>query len=170
MYADCTFGRGGHTGALLARGGPRTRVIAVTYYALVDHAQLREARQKERAGTLATIDVPWSDLAGGPAHALDEDGQPLPLAFDHADMLGMAVLRLRGKLDYAPIGFELLPAQFTLRQLQAVHETVLGTRVNKDSFRRRMRAAGLIEPTGERERDVLHRPAALYRFSRPTRA
>jgi 8-oxo-dGTP diphosphatase len=78
----------------------------------------------------------------------------------------MAVKRIRGKLDYVPIGFQLLPERFTLRQLQQVHETILANPLNKDSFRRRMLASGLLEATGEREQDVDHRPAELYRFSR----
>jgi 8-oxo-dGTP diphosphatase len=78
----------------------------------------------------------------------------------------MAVKRLRGKLDYTPIGFQLLPRAFTLLSLQRVHETVLGRPVNKDSFRRRMLASGQLEATGESQRDVEHRPAELYRFAR----
>ena len=74
--------------------------------------------------------------------------------------------RVRGKLDYAPIGFQLLPERFTLLQLQQVHETVLGQGLNKDSFRRRMLASGMLEPTGERQPAVGHRPAELYRFLR----
>ena len=80
-------------------------------------------------------------------------------------MLGLVVKRMRGKLDYAALGFQLLPARFTLRELQTVHEVVLGRPQNKDSFRRRMLASGRIEPTGEREQDVLHRPAELYRIA-----
>lgn len=148
---------------------PRTRVIGVAYYALVDHARLAAAVAADDARTLAVLDVPWDDLEGGPVSAVDEQGVALPLAFDHAAILGVTVARLRGKLDYAPIGFELLPEAFTLRQLQTVHETVLGHPLNKDSFRRRMVAGGLIEPTGRREENVLHRPAALYRFTRPSR-
>ena len=84
--------------------------------------------------------------------------------FDHADIVGMAIKRLRGKLDYAPIGFQLLPRRFTLRDLQTVHETISGASVNKDSFRRRMLASGLLVPTQQKERSVGHRPAELYRF------
>ncbi|MEZ6009421.1 MAG: NUDIX domain-containing protein [Planctomycetota bacterium] len=146
---------------------PRTRVIAVAYYALVDAATLMAAVEAHEGRRLATLEVPWEGLAGGAVRAFDADGSALSLAFDHAEMLGVAVTRLRGKLDYAPIGFELLPAEFTLRQLQDVHETVLGHAVNKDSFRRRMTTSGMVEATGRRERDVLHRPAALYRFARP---
>ena len=107
--------------------------------------------------------MPWEGEAGGPVEARDEAGRRLPLAFDHAELLGMAVKRLRGKLDYAPIAFPFLPAEFTLRALQDVHEAVRGAPLNKDSFRRRILAGGLIEPTGERERDKAHRPAELYR-------
>jgi 8-oxo-dGTP diphosphatase len=146
---------------------PRTRVITVAYYALVDARKL--ARESQRpdapsAGKLVTLEVPWPGETGGPIRAQDDDGRTLPLAFDHGDILGLVVQRLRGKLDYAPIGFELLPRQFTLRQLQEIHETILGRTLNKDSFRRRLLASGLIVPTGKLEEDVGHRPAELYRF------
>ncbi len=143
---------------------PRTRVITVAYYGLVDHARLAAARATNGDAVLAELTVPWEGEAGGTASAAGTDGAPLPLAFDHADILGLVVQRLRGKLDYAPIGFELLPDSFTLRQLQEVHETILGRPLNKDSFRRRMIASGRIAATGERERQARHRPAALYCF------
>lgn len=173
---------------------PRTRVITVAYYALVDAARLQflaadsslsgaakknrhpSSRRSDSSETrlpnlrLATLRVPWKEEQGGPVLALDNDGSPLPLAFDHADILGLVVQRLRGKLDYAPIGFELLPRAFTLRQLQSIHETILGRQVNKDSFRRRLLASGLITPTGKLEQDVGHRPAELYRFGSKGRA
>ena len=110
--------------------------------------------------------VPWEGESGGPVEALGADGRPLPLAFDHAEMLGTAVKRLRGKLDYAPIGFELLGDTFTLLELQRVHEAVLGRSVNKDSFRRRMLSTGLLKATGKSQSGVVHRPAELYRFAR----
>jgi 8-oxo-dGTP diphosphatase len=96
----------------------------------------------------------------------DQAGAARELAFDHAGIIGMAVQRLRGKLDYAPVGFQLLPEAFTLRRLQAVHETILGQQQNKDSFRRRMLASGDLESTGVLENAVGHRPAELYRFAR----
>ncbi len=144
---------------------PRTRVLSVAYYALVHPGELPHSNGRVRR---ARLGVSWSGETGGPASALDDDGTPLPLAFDHADMLGMVVKRLRGKLDYTAIGFELLPEHFTLRALQEVHETILGHALNKDSFRRRMLASGRIRPTGAQESDVGHRPAALYRFARGT--
>ena len=144
---------------------PRGRVISVAYYALVHPQKLAAVAPANGTVTLATLDVPWAGERGGPVRAR-ADGTRLSLAFDHTDMLGMVVKRLRGKLDYAAIGFELLPRAFTLRDLQAVHETVLGRTLNKDSFRRRMLASGLVVATGRQEADVGHRPAALYRFSR----
>lgn len=144
---------------------PRTRVITVAYYALVAWRQLQHL-QAEGQTTLMKLDVEWSGETGGPVHLLDHEGKRQPIAFDHADILGMAVKRIRGKLDYVPIGFQLLLPRFTLRQLQEVHETILDRPLNKDSFRRRMLASGLLEATGEREEDVDHRPAELYRFTR----
>jgi 8-oxo-dGTP diphosphatase len=150
------------------RRDPRTRVITIAYYALVDAARLAGILHGKSSlpACLAALRVPWTGERGGPVQTFDDRGSELPLAFDHAEILGLAVKRLRGKLDYAPIGFELLPRKFTLRQLQSVHETILGRRLNKDSFRRRMLDSGLIAATGEREGDVGHRPAELYRFKR----
>lgn len=138
---------------------PRARVISVAYYALVSPAKFGDVKQ-----AVGTLRVPWRGETGGPVDVVDHDGRALDLAFDHADVIGMAVKRVRGKIDYAPIGFQLLPAAFTLRELQDVYETVLGDVVNKDSFRRRMLQSGLVEATGARERDVGFRPAELYRF------
>lgn len=143
---------------------PRGRVITVAYFALVDAARF-QVKRLDRAQS-ARVHVPWPGETGGPVEALDADGEPLMLFLDHADILGLAVKRLRGKLDYTPIGFQLLPLEFTLRELQEVHEVIRGEPLNKDSFRRRMLATGLLEATGAHERDVLHRPAELYRFSR----
>jgi 8-oxo-dGTP diphosphatase len=138
---------------------PRTRVISVAYYALVDRARFP-------ANGAARVIVPWEGETGGTVELVDATNHPLALAFDHAEMVGMAVKRIRGKLDYAPIGFQLLPERFTLWELQQVHETVLGRPLNKDSFRRRILASGLLEATGESQQAVDHRPAELYRFSR----
>ncbi|MFO0762212.1 MAG: NUDIX domain-containing protein [Byssovorax sp.] len=144
---------------------PRSRIIAVAYYALVDPRRFDEIRV-EKGARSAVVRVPWEGDEGGPVSVVDDAGRALPIAFDHAEILAMAVKRLRGKLDYSPVGFQLLPPAFTLRALQDVHETVRGGPVNKDSFRRRMLAGGLVVPTGEHEQDVEHRPAELYRFAR----
>jgi 8-oxo-dGTP diphosphatase len=146
------------------RRDPRGRVVTVAYYALVDAKRFHAKHAP--AATSARVIVPWPGETGGPVDAIGDDGRSLPLFLDHADILGLAVKRLRGKLDYSPVGFQLLPTEFTLRQLQEVHETVRGEPVNKDSFRRRMLASGLLEATGAHEHEVVHRPAEMYRFTR----
>ncbi len=148
------------------RRDPRTRVITVAYYALVDAGRFDEAARGQPEVSVCRLEVPWSGETGGPVSVRDERGAARRLAFDHAEILGMAVKRLRGKLDYSPIGFQLLPERFTLLELQRVHETVLDRTVDKNGFRRRMLASGLLEATGESEREVGHRPAELYRFGR----
>lgn len=151
---------------------PRTRVISVAHFALVPAAKLREVLTARTAEplALAPIRVPWEGEEGGPVEALGPGGdEPLALAFDHAEMLGTAVKRLRGRLSYSPVGYELLPGEFTLRALQTIHEAVLSRKLNKDAFRRRILASGEVEPTGRLEGDVGHRPAELYRYRRPQR-
>jgi 8-oxo-dGTP diphosphatase len=146
------------------RRDPRGRVVTVAYYALVDTKRFHS--KSPPAAVSARVVVPWPGETGGPVDVVDDDGRSLPMFLDHADILGVAVKRLRGKLDYSPVGFQLLPTEFTLRELQQIHETVRGEPVNKDSFRRRMLASGLLEATGSHEREVVHRPAEMYRFTR----
>lgn len=143
---------------------PRMRVITVAYFALIPLAVLDAALQSRADLHLVNLDIPWAGENGGPVSAQSTDGGDLALAFDHATILGTAVARLRGKLDYSPIGFGLLPEVFTLRDLQDVHEAILGTQVNKPAFRRRMLDKGWIEGTGAREEGAAYRPAELYRL------
>jgi 8-oxo-dGTP diphosphatase len=156
---------------------PRTRVVSVAYYALVDTETLDRAIGSQAvvahaivhgsdAGIrIARLVVPWEGETGGSVEAVDDAGTALPLAFDHAEILGVAVKRIRGKLGYAPIGFELLPDRFSLRELRRVHEVVAGRSMNKDSFRRRVLDRGLVAATGQRAGGVGHRPPELYRFA-----
>ena len=148
---------------------PRTRIITVAYYALLPAARFAKALEASDELELAKVATVWKGETGGRAEAYGADGTRLALAFDHADILGLAVKRLRGKLDYSQVGFELLPAQFTLRALQDVHEAILGVHFNKPAFRRRMLDKGVLEPTGLREQGVTFRPAELFRFARPKR-
>jgi len=143
---------------------PRMRIVTVAYYGLIAPERLEASLVEPFA--LGDVQVVWQGESGGPASVRDPNGQPVDLAFDHADIIGMAVNRLRGKLNYAPIGYQLLPRGFTLRRLQQVHETILNESLNKDSFRRRMLASGELEATGKLEDAVGHRPAELYRFAR----
>lgn len=145
---------------------PRARVITVAYFALVSEAQTGAAIRQSPDLMLAPVAVAWTGEQGGPAGARSVDGKALRLAFDHDEILGTAVKRLRGKLDYSPVGFELLPGEFTLRQLQEVHEAILDRKLNKPAFRRRMLDKGVLRATGRRETGVTYRPAELYRFVR----
>jgi len=128
---------------------PRMRTVSVAHFALLPSDRLAQSVASR------------SDLALAPVGALPE-----PLAFDHALILATAYDRLKGKLDYAPIAFALLPDLFTLRDLQAVHEAITGISFNKPAFRRRMIDTGWIEPTGQRETETAFRPAELYRWRR----
>lgn len=142
---------------------PRGRVITVAYFALLPEERFGPALTAAPDLMLAEVRVDWAGEAGGPASALGEDGRKLPLAFDHADILGLAVKRLRGKLDYSDIAFALLPELFTLRELQQVHEAILGLPLNKPAFRRRLLDSGRLRGTGRREAGTGFRPAELYR-------
>ncbi len=126
---------------------PRERVVSVAYYALVNmaHHRLRAATDAGQAAWFPAHDVP-------------------ALAFDHADILAMALTRLRGKLRYQPIGFELLPKRFTLSRLQHLYEVVLERELDKRNFRKKALATGLLVETDEVQQDVAHRAARLYRF------
>lgn len=140
---------------------PRMRILSVAYYALVEHSRVTP-QMTEKSAWLA-VKVDWAGETGGSARVTDSVGDQRLLAFDHPEILGMAIQRIRGKLEYVPIGFELLPGRFTLRQLQEVHQTILGRSLNKDSFRRKMLSSGMLEATGELESGKDFRPAELYR-------
>ena len=128
---------------------PRGRVISVAYYALVSVEQFTPV-----AGTDAA-DAAWYPL---------EDMWTTPLAFDHHKILSKAVDRLRGKIHYAPLGFDLLPKQFTITELRKVYETVLGvSELDPGNFRRRILKSKLLKPTGEK-RATGYKPASLYEF------
>lgn len=128
---------------------PRERIVTVAYYAL---AKLSDHRI--RAATDA-LGVGWFPL----------DELP-PLAFDHSHILEVAVERLRGKVRYAPIGFELLPPRFSLTQLQRLYEIILGAELDKRNFRKKILSMDLLVETDEMEKGVRHRAARLYRFDR----
>jgi 8-oxo-dGTP diphosphatase len=146
---------------------PRMRIISVAYFALLSADRFADALKAAPELALAELTVPWKGEAGGPVEVRLADGDPLALAFDHGEMLALAMRRLRGKLDYSGIAFALLPDRFTLRALQDVYEAILDTRLNKSAFRRRMLDRGWLEPTGEREAGTSFRPAELYRYRMP---
>jgi 8-oxo-dGTP diphosphatase len=137
---------------------PRGRVISIAFIALLPPTRFEGA-----SAVRMPLRVAWRGTLGGPVEVRDTDGRKRALFLDHADILGVAVRRLRVAAEETPIACALLPPVFTLRALQDTYEAIRGEPTNKDSFRRRVLAAGWIEPTGERERDVLHRPAELFR-------
>jgi 8-oxo-dGTP diphosphatase len=139
---------------------PRTRIISVAYFSLLPADRFAAALVADPTLTLARLTLGETDET---ATARTADGGALPLGFDHGAILATALRRLRGKLDYSPIAFALLPDRFTLRALQEVHEAILGTALNKPAFRRRMLDRGWLAPTGEREAGASFRPAELYR-------
>lgn len=141
---------------------PRGRVISIVYFALTPLQKLIAVTKGREDLLLAKIEVSWSGEEGGPVEALDPDGQTLKLAFDHQELLGDVVKRLRGKLDYTPIGFALLEPRFTLRDAQEIHEAILGRSLTKPAFRRKLLDRGLIRATGTFETGGAYRPAELY--------
>jgi len=126
---------------------PRGRAISVAYYALIpaDAPVVKEGRSD-------AIQAQWFPVPELP-----------PLAFDHAEIASYALRRLRYKLEYSAVGFELLPETFTLSELQQTYEIILGEKLDKRNFRRRILEAGVIEPTHHR-RSGDGRPARLYRY------
>lgn len=126
---------------------PRGRVITVSYYALV-----RLAEHRVKAATDAR-DAAWVAIDDLPA-----------LAFDHRRIVEVARERLRGKVRYEPIGFELLPHKFTLTQLQTLYEIVLERSLDKRNFRKKILGMDLLVELEEFEEGVAHRAARLYRF------
>jgi hypothetical protein len=89
-----------------------------------------------------------------------------PMEFDHRRILATALGRLRGKLKYRPVVFELLPPEFTLYDLQQTVEAISGTLLHKQNFRRLVEQGGLVEATGNVSTETGGRPARLYRFRR----
>lgn len=127
---------------------PRGRIVSVTYLALLPRAD------------------PGPPAGGGGDARWMPAQDPPALAFDHARILASAVERLQGKLSYSTVAYGLLDAEFTLTELQAVYEAVLGRAIDKRNFRKKVLALGMLTETG-RQRRGPHRPAQLYRFARP---
>jgi 8-oxo-dGTP diphosphatase len=126
---------------------PRERVISVAYFALV-----RRAGHLPLAATDAA-EAAWFEVEDAPA-----------LAFDHAEILKLALDRLRGKIRWQPVGFELLPNKFTLTQFQALYEAILGRELDKRNFRKKLLALDLLVALEESTTAASRRPAQLFRF------
>jgi 8-oxo-dGTP diphosphatase len=120
--------------------------VAAAYFALVDS---RRAQLSRRRAWLPA----WQ-----PIDALPQ------LAFDNGRVIDYALRRLQAKLEYSNVAYSLLPAEFTLSQLQRAYEAILARPLDKRNFRKRMLSLGIIEPTGRTATEGRHRPAQLYAF------
>jgi hypothetical protein len=121
------------------------------YEMLYEAGLVEEARRDGRQAALQREALP----------ALGE-----PMRFDHRRILATAIARLRAKLKYRPVVFELMPAEFTLTELQHTVEAISGRLLHKQNFRRLVEGTALVEPTGETSTTTGGRPAALFRFRR----
>ena len=125
---------------------PAARVVSVAYVGLIPDAG--------RFPGSHARPIAWCSVRRVPA-----------LAYDHGEVVRMAVARLRAKLQYTNLVYTLLPATFTLSELQAVYEAILGRRLDRRNFRKKILSTGLLAALG-RQRRGAHRPATLYRFRR----
>ena len=121
------------------------------YELLYEAGLIEEARRDGRPAALARKTTPALGV---------------PMRFDHRRILATAIARLRAKLKYRPVVFELLPPEFTLTELQRTVEAISGRHLHKQNFRRLVEAGALVEPTGEMSTHTGGRPAALFRFRR----
>ena len=129
---------------------PRGWTVSVCYMALVSsEAPVLGSGDTEE-------DAAW--------HRLEAERVAAPLAFDHAEILAQAVARLRAKVEYSSLPAHLLPERFTLPELQAVYEGILGRRLDKSAFRKRMVEADFVEAVPGERRLASNRPAQLYRL------
>jgi 8-oxo-dGTP diphosphatase len=128
---------------------PRTRVITVTYIALIPWQDLVQPESGK------VTDLGWFDVNELPG-----------LAFDHREILIYAVNRLRAKATYSNIVYGLLPVDFRLSDLQKIYEIITDRPLDKRNFRKRMLATGLLKGTGKKELTGAHRPAMLYCFKK----
>lgn len=127
---------------------PRTRVISVAYIALI------RADAQTLRGSNESTDVRWCSIQQLPG----------PLAFDHEQILAAALARLRSKLEYTTLAFQLLPEVFSILELKRIYEQILGEKLDKGNFYRKIKDARLLDDTGQR-REGRGRPTALYRFA-----
>ena len=121
------------------------------YELLYEAGLIEEARRDERPAALARKSLPLLGVS---------------MRFDHRRILATAMGRLRAKLKYRPVVFELLPPEFTLTELQRTVEAISGRHLHKQNFRRLVEAGALVEPTGVMSTQTGGRPAALFHFRR----
>jgi len=128
---------------------PRGRVITVTYYSLIDSTKI-----KLKASTDAK-NAKWFPIS-----------KVSKLGFDHNLILDYAIKRLRNKLNYTTIAFQLLPQLFTLTELQKLYEIILDRKLDKRNFRKKLLSLDILDETRESKMEGAHRPAKLYKFKK----
>jgi 8-oxo-dGTP diphosphatase len=128
---------------------PRNRVVSITYYGLVRPKDYQLSAQTDAE------DVAWFNI-----HKLPK------LAFDHKQIVEMAIKRLRGKLAYEPVGFELLDKKFPFSDLERLYQTLLDTELDRRNFKKRIMSYGFIEELNETMQRSLGRPATLFQFNK----
>lgn len=129
---------------------PNARVITVSYFALIRSDDLKLIA----AEGLNIRQIDWHSVYDLPG-----------LAFDHKDILNHAIKRLRERLEYTPIAFQLLPKKFTLTQLQRTYEVIINTSLDKRNFRKKIMSSGLLNEYEEFTKASSKRPARLYAFN-----
>jgi 8-oxo-dGTP diphosphatase len=131
------------------------RIISIAHFALLPAGRLLPVLEGRDDLWLAPVSASGS---------VSKNGRAISLAFDHSEIIAATLERLRSNLNHSDVAFRLLPAEFTLRELQQVHEAILGHSVNKPAFRKRLVDSGLLEATGDRQLGGPFRPAELYRY------
>lgn len=129
---------------------PQGRVITVAYYSII----------KRTDNGLYPISGYTKKAFWWPADKIPK------LAFDHNQIAQQALETLRHKIQYEPVGFELLPEKFTLTQLQHIYEAILQRKIDKRNFRKKMLSYGLLKKLKEKQEGVSHRSAAFFKFNK----
>jgi hypothetical protein len=128
---------------------PAKRVITIAYNALVN------ADNYALSPGFTASDAQWFNIHEVPK-----------LPYDHKEILDYGFKHLKHKVRHEPIGFNLLPRKFTLHQIQQLYEAILETELDKPNFRRKLLKMNLLVPCHEKQKDVSHRAASLYRFDK----
>lgn len=129
-------------------GLPINRVVTVAYYSLI---KINESRKEK----VELNNASWINISD-----INE------LAFDHSSIIESGLSTLRKKLQFEPVGMELLPEKFTIRQLQNLYETILDRKLDNRNFRKKVLKANYLIPLDEKQTDVAHKPARLFTFNK----
>lgn len=130
---------------------PQGRVVTVAYYAMIRLSGNKELKPVSSYAKKA-VWIPLNDLP--------------KLAFDHDQIFARAFEKIRNRISYQPIAFELLPEKFTLTQLQHLYEVILNKKLDKRNFRKKMLNYGILKELDEKQKGVSYRAAKLYKFDK----